>query len=986
LLIGFKIQLINKFKFSLILLLVIIIPFFSSSPYRISVTAITFPDLPKHIHLTFQNDPSSTITVTWQTNTSTTGDMVLYDSISHSGDPSLYQHQAIGSHHTYEGASGYIHDVELTGLRPDSTYFFICGGLGNYSEERSFKTAPNLASNFTFVIGGDSRHNTEDRTTVSQAMSLTNPSFVVHSGDMVDAGEFQSYWDVWFTDVKDNWIGDNGLTIPIIPCLGNHEHNATNYYEQFALPKNEQWYYYDWGPSLRIIVLNSESFPSQIALDQVNWLEEVLDATPWYMWKLVLFHRNVYYSGGHDNATDIIRSWVPIFDKYHVDIVFQGHTHLYHRTKPMKNDTVVSSYDEGRMYVTSAGWGAPPYAYFEQAYSAYGNSSLHYTLLSVYSNGTLHLEAKDVNGLTFDETKLTKDVRNYNGISISTTSTIPGFTFDQSTKKITFTVSDSPTSTGFCNVTVPKPLLGGSYTVYLDGTLHTAISTENATHASIYTTYTFPPSQDPSVGQSIDIVGSIVYSALSYAVSSDSLTTDDSTTIFGTITPAIATEVILQIKTNGEAAWNILTTVPTTSAGTYSYQWHPSSTGTFNLRAVWAGDSNYFGTTSSVKTLTVKNPTTLSCQLSQTSLPLTDNIVISGTITPPRSGASITLYYRNNAVWNFLKTVTSTADGTYSHTWTPPLIGSYQLKASWTGDSSFGGATSSEVTLIVSKTPTTLSCSVASPDVTEGEFVTISGAISPAVSNVTVTLTYLMPGESTVTRTVTTEADGSYSDSYQPKGEGTWSVTTTWDGDLTHEGASSSSQSFTIKQRGCLIATATYGSELSPQVQFLREFRDNSVLSTFAGSNFMTIFNKFYYSFSPNVASGISDNLLLRDAMKHILYPLIGILHVSSVVFSIFYALPELGVVITGFLSSSLIGFVYVLPFMLLLFFIKKFQISPKIIRFLNSIWIVTCILLVIADITKSSLLMMPTTGIFVLVTLFLTTLTAFRQVTKHFS
>lgn len=986
LLVGFVIHLINKFQFSIILLLVIGTPFLSSYSHWISVTATTSPDLPKHIHLTYQNDPSSTITVTWQTNSSSTGDLVLYDSASRNGDTALYQFQVFGSQHTYEGASGYIHDVELTGLRPDTTYFFICGGSGTYSEERSFKTAPKLPSNVTFVVGGDSRHYPEDRTIVSQAMSHTNPSFVIHSGDMVDSGDFQSYWDVWFTDVNDNWISDNGLTIPIIPCIGNHENNATKYYDQFALPNNEQWYYYDWGPSLRIIVLNSGSSPSQIAVDQVNWLENVLATTPWYMWKIVILHRNVYYSGGHENATDIIQDWVPIFDKYHVDLVFQGHNHHYHRTKPMKNNTVISSYDEGTMYVVSAGWGAPQYTYFEQPYSAYGKTALHFTLLNVYSNGTLHLEAKDVNGVTFDDVKLIKDVKNYNGVSISTTSIIPGFTFDQSMKKITFTISDLPTSTGFCNVTLPKSILGGPYTVYLDGVIHTDITTENSTHSSVYTTYTFPTSQDSFVEQSIDIFGSIIYSTLSCSVSSDSITTDDTTTIFGTITPTTAAEVILQIKTNGETAWNNLANVSATSDGAYSYQWHPSSMGTFNLRAVWSGDSNYFGATSSIKTLTVKNPTAISCQLSQSSLPLTDDVVISGAIMPPRSGVSITLYYKKNGIWNLLKTETSASEGTFSYTWTPQTIGFYHLKASWIGDASFGGATSSEVPLTVSKRSTTLSCSVSSPEVTEGEFVTVSGTLSSDLSGITVTLTYRTPSGSTVTRTVITESDGSYSDSYQPEDEGSWSVTATWDGDSIHEGASSSSQSFSLKQRGCLIATATYGSELSPQVQFLREFRENTVLSTFAGRNFMMIFNEFYYSFSPNVASIISDNPLFKDTMTRVLYPLIGILQVSSLTFSIFHSTPELGVVVAGFLSSSLIGLIYVLPFMLLLFFIKKFQVSPKIIRGLGSIWIGTCILLVIADIMKFPLMMMVTTGVFVLVTLFLATLTAFQRMTKFLS
>src|SRR5208337_3548738 len=61
-------------------------------------------------------------------------------------------------------------------------------------------------------------------------------------------------------------------------------------------------------------------------------------------------------------------------------------------------------------------------------------------------------------------------------------------------------------------------------------------------------------------------------------------------------------------------------------------------------------------------------------------------------------------------------------------------------------------------------------------------------------------------------------------------------------------------QLFISSRPGCLIATATYGSALSPEVQFLRNFRDHAILQTFAGSSFMMIFNDWYYSFSPQVS------------------------------------------------------------------------------------------------------------------------------------
>ena len=74
---------------------------------------------------------------------------------------------------------------------------------------------------------------------------------------------------------------------------------------------------------------------------------------------------------------------------------------------------------------------------------------------------------------------------------------------------------------------------------------------------------------------------------------------------------------------------------------------------------------------------------------------------------------------------------------------------------------------------------------------------------------------------------------------------------------------------------GCLIATAAFGSELAPQVQFLRDIRDNTVLQTKSGSVFMTSFNQFYYSFSPTIADYERENIIFKEFVKLTLVPLL---------------------------------------------------------------------------------------------------------------
>lgn len=81
---------------------------------------------------------------------------------------------------------------------------------------------------------------------------------------------------------------------------------------------------------------------------------------------------------------------------------------------------------------------------------------------------------------------------------------------------------------------------------------------------------------------------------------------------------------------------------------------------------------------------------------------------------------------------------------------------------------------------------------------------------------------------------------------------------------------------------GCLIATATYGSELAPQVQFLREIRDNTVLSTNSGTSFMNAFNQFYYSFSPTIADWERQNPIFKEATKLFITPMITSLSIMT--------------------------------------------------------------------------------------------------------
>jgi DNA-binding beta-propeller fold protein YncE len=125
---------------------------------------------------------------------------------------------------------------------------------------------------------------------------------------------------------------------------------------------------------------------------------------------------------------------------------------------------------------------------------------------------------------------------------------------------------------------------------------------------------------------------------------------------------------------------------------------------------------------------------------------------------------------------------------------------------------------------------------------------------------------------------------------------------------------------------GCLIATAAYGSEMAPQVQFLREIRDNKVMSTESGASFMTGFNQFYYSFSPAIADYERENPLFKEAVKIGLTPMLTSLSILSVA-DIDSEQEMLGYGIAIIIAN--VGMYFVIPAMMV-YGIKK----AKLVRF----------------------------------------------------
>ncbi len=178
---------------------------------------------------------------------------------------------------------------------------------------------------------------------------------------------------------------------------------------------------------------------------------------------------------------------------------------------------------------------------------------------------------------------------------------------------------------------------------------------------------------------------------------------------------------------------------------------------------------------------------------------------------------------------------------------------------------------------------------------------------------------------------------------------------------------------------GCLIATAAFGSELSPQVQFLRNFRDDRILSTAAGSSFMSVFNAWYYSFSPQIADYERNNPWSQQIVKISIYPLIGILALSEKAYGFLGG--ESGAIIAGLAASSLIGITYFFPLTLAIRQVREHKFSLRTIPIIFGGVVASVLFGIISD---SMDLLMVSTAVLIVSTLIISALLSARMFYKY--
>lgn len=315
-------------------------------------------------------------------------------------------------------ADGCRHRVRLPGLEPGRRYpYEIRVGSRALTQGLELKAPGDASGPYSFFVFGDSGDGSRAQYRLAARMLAIEPQpdFVLHTGDLVYMdGARHRYEERFFAPYRALLA-----RVPFWPALGNHDidkktREVVAYHEVFELPDNgppgaepDRNFWFDHA-SCRVAVFDSNLDEETLRRDVAPWLSTVLaEAGP--RWRFVCFHHPPYTGGKYKPDERIQRVIVPVLDAAHVDLVFNGHDHMYQRTKPLRAGRVVEE-GQGVVYIVSAAGGAKlyePAAERPECIAVLHNESHSFTQVLVRGD-ELTLRQIDVDGRVLDEFTLRK--------------------------------------------------------------------------------------------------------------------------------------------------------------------------------------------------------------------------------------------------------------------------------------------------------------------------------------------------------------------------------------------------------------------------------------------------------------------------------------------------------------------------------------------------------------------------------------------------
>jgi hypothetical protein len=369
------------------------------------------PFQPSTLFLTWQRDPTTTMTVQWVGAAGETADTRVSYAPAGGG---TWQVQPT-TVKAYPRTDLKVFRAELTRLAPGTDYQFK---IGKDSPAYRFRTMPAKATDtIHFISGGDCGVNSHTVANNVQA-ARQDPMFAVIGGDLgYDNGRSASISLAFLRNYSKHMIGRNGRLIPLITCIGNHEVNggynkprvrAPFFYALFdGLYPETGFAKLDFGDYLSLVLLDT-NHTTPIGGAQADWLEKTLRARKDHPNVLVVNHVPAYPSyrtmrgrkGKKGAGTGNRKHWVPLFEKYRVPVVLEHHDHTFKRTRLLLGG---SAHDNGVLYLGDGSWGRlrTPHKPEKVSYLARTSKDYHLSLHRLQGKERFHI-ALDERGKVMD--------------------------------------------------------------------------------------------------------------------------------------------------------------------------------------------------------------------------------------------------------------------------------------------------------------------------------------------------------------------------------------------------------------------------------------------------------------------------------------------------------------------------------------------------------------------------------------------------------
>jgi acid phosphatase type 7 len=366
---------------------------------------------PSTLFLTWQRDPTTTMTVQWVGATGETADPTISFAPARNGS---WKKQHVASK-PYPMTDLKVFRAELSGLNPGADYQFR---IGRHSPLYRFRTMPAKATDsIHFISGGDCGVNAHALANNIQA-ARQDPMFAVVGGDLgYDNGRSVDVSLAFLRNYSRHMRGRDGRLIPMLACIGNHEVDggyhkpraqAPFFYALFdGLFGETSYATLDFGDYLSLVLLDT-GHTSAIEGAQTDWLERALKARADRAHVFAVNHVPAYpsfrrpeaYNGKPGTGTGNRKHWVPLFEKYRVPVVLEHHDHTYKRTKPLLGGL---AHPNGVLYLGDGSWGRlrTPHRPEELSYLAVTSRDYHLSLHCLQGKERFHL-ALDEHGRVMD--------------------------------------------------------------------------------------------------------------------------------------------------------------------------------------------------------------------------------------------------------------------------------------------------------------------------------------------------------------------------------------------------------------------------------------------------------------------------------------------------------------------------------------------------------------------------------------------------------